>query len=214
METCIVAADKYILPPEKQIPGQLYFASDVENKYDCGCGVRYYVSYKEIVYHLTASLICGICQRKKMWCMICGHLYYPYFDSLSDRTNHISEAHSMSFTPWVSDTTEGFYISTLTRNDMPLYVKIPAYMSMLVIPEYDFTNIYDIWIKTIGDGNEKNILDRHKYANMASLEYFLRQLYSCSICGKVYDTVSKEVCEKHIRDCVRYTPFSRGLLLY
>jgi hypothetical protein len=169
----------------------------------CVCGKKKHTVEKEFMYDLTATTYCRKCGYSSMYCIICGYKYYTNYRSLKDKIKHLSEKHFISsFTPGIRYSGDKFYMAVTYENGPHFRMfNIPAYMSMLFVPEYDLMNLCDLWNETANDCNEEFIIDRHEYADTVVKEYILRQSYSCSICGGIYDTISEEIFSAHIKLC-------------
>jgi rubredoxin len=147
-------------------------------------------------------------------CSLCGRPYNQ--NTTYEHTyvvgEHLNSAHNITtsrkFMHFVQFGMGRYYLMVNAYMKMAnFYVNVPTFIMMFLIPEYDIKDLGKIVVRIRDEYAEyktKDLddTDYNSYVSCCVLDYMMRGQYSCSICGGEYDTISKEVCEKHIKSCV------------
>jgi|SRR6185369_900713 len=170
----------------------------------CDCGHRMELTSSEKEYYLIYKLMANIFRCEYMpyhhddlyTCKISGECRY---DSLWMETelSDFMRDHSIKLRE-IKFSNMFLYGGEVTKvmdfgNDRK--IRIPQYMAGFVNPEY--TRDY------LEDALKNNIFYENVHQEFGLINNFIMgENYSCSICGDEYDSISKEICEEHVKLCI------------
>lgn len=173
----------------------------------CGCGsrcTRLIDDYSRAIvgkFNLLCSCI-NINQHPKViyynYCCLCKTLYEnagPRWDIYTQNIkDHLKERHGIH-------TNANCYLSvndhdhTILANG--IRASLPNFISM-----YVQSNIVEDVTDAIDGGNDEK-LSHYEYINnrfkLTSIEYLE---FACTICGKDFDSISKEIFKEHLNECI------------